>query len=153
MATRIIRTDDDPILRKKSRTIDVFDDRLKVLAEDMVETMHQADGVGLAAPQIGILKRIIVVDLYNDEGPMIFVNPEISNAEGCEVAEEGCLSLPGRHGLVERPEFLILKYQDLEGNHNQLKAEGLLARILCHEVDHLDGILYIDRQILEETEE
>lgn len=153
MATRIIRTDDDPLLRKKSRAIDVFDDRLKLLAEDMIETMHQADGVGLAAPQIGILKRLIVVDLYNEEGPMIFVNPELSEAEGCEVAEEGCLSLPGRHGLVERPWSLTLKYQDLEGNQCQLRAEGLFARILCHEVDHLDGILYIDRQISEEIEE
>lgn len=150
MAIRMIRKDEDPILRKKSKVVEQFDDKLKVLVEDMIETMHEADGVGLAAPQIGILKRLIVVDLYDEEGPKVFVNPVIENPSGCQIGEEGCLSLPGRHGFVERPDFLKLKYQDLEGKHHVLEAEDFFARVLCHEVDHLEGILYIDRAIPED---
>ncbi|MGX8797914.1 peptide deformylase [Fusibacter sp. JL298sf-3] len=150
MAIRIIRTDDDPILRKKARVVEKFDDKLKLLAEDMIETMHSADGVGLAAPQIGLLKRLIVVDIYDETGAKVFVNPEIIDPKGCVIGEEGCLSLPGQHGYVERPEKLTLRYQDLEGQAHTFEAEEFIARVLCHEVDHLEGILYIDKAIPEE---
>lgn len=150
MAIRLIRKDEDPVLRKKSKVIEVFDEKLKTLAEDMIETMHDADGVGLAAPQIGLLKRLIVVDLYDEEGPKVFVNPVIESPEGCQIDVEGCLSLPGQQGYVERPETLKLKYQDLDGVARELVAEDFFARVLCHEVDHLEGVLYIDKVIPED---
>ncbi|MDW7662133.1 MAG: peptide deformylase [Bacillota bacterium] len=151
MAIRIIRIDDDPILRKKSKPVTVFDEKLKVLVDDMVETMHHADGVGLAAPQIGILKQVIVLDLYDDEGPMALINPKIVDKKGKQIEEEGCLSLPGRHGMVERPYEVTVQYQDVTGDSYELTGEELLSRVLCHEIDHLNGILYIDKQ-LEDTE-
>ncbi len=147
MAIRIIRTDDDPILRKQAKAVSAFDNKLKLLVEDMIETMHEADGIGLAAPQIGVLKRVIVVDLYDEEGPMALVNPRLVASEGCQQEEEGCLSLPGRHGLVERPYQVTVQYEDLSGDTYELTGEELLARVLCHEMDHLDGILYIDKEI------
>ncbi|MCD4714463.1 MAG: peptide deformylase [Clostridiales bacterium] len=151
MAIRIIRIDDDPILRKKSKPVTVFDEKLKVLVDDMVETMHHADGVGLAAPQIGILKQVIVLDLYDDEGPMALINPRIIDKKGKQIEEEGCLSLPGRHGMVERPYEVTVQYEDVTGDSYELTGEELLSRVLCHEIDHLNGILYIDKQ-LEDTE-
>ncbi len=151
MAIRIIRIDDDPILRKMSKPVTVFDEKLKVLVDDMVETMHHADGVGLAAPQIGILKQVIVFDLYDDEGPMALINPRIVDKEGKQIEEEGCLSLPGRHGMVERPYEVTVQYEDITGESYELAGEELLSRVLCHEIDHLNGILYIDKQ-LEDTE-
>ncbi len=147
MAIRMIRTDDDPILRKQAKAVSAFDNKLKLLVEDMIETMHEADGIGLAAPQIGVLKRVIVVDLYDEEGPMALVNPRLVASEGCQQEEEGCLSLPGRHGLVERPYQVTVQYEDLSGDTYELTGEELLARVLCHEMDHLDGILYIDKEI------
>lgn len=151
MAIRIIRIDDDPMLRKKSKPVVVFDEKLKVLVDDMVETMHHADGVGLAAPQIGILKQVIVFDLYDDEGPMALINPRIVDKKGKQIEEEGCLSLPGRHGMVERPYEVTVQYEDVTGESYELTGEELLSRVLCHEIDHLNGILYIDKQ-LEDTE-
>lgn len=151
MAIRIIRIDDDPILRKKSKPVTVFDEKLKILVDDMVETMHHADGVGLAAPQIGILKQVIVLDLYDDEGPMALINPRIVNKDGKQIEEEGCLSLPGRHGMVERPYEVTVQYEDVDGESYELTGEELLSRVLCHEIDHLNGILYIDKQ-LKDTE-
>lgn len=151
MAIRIIRKDDDPILRKKAKEVTGFDKKLQVLAEDMIETMHDADGVGLAAPQIGLLKKVIVVDLYDEEGPMVMINPTITQESGCQIEEEGCLSLPGKHGFVERPTQIKVKYQNLSGKNQELTATDLLARVICHEVDHLNGILYIDREIDPET--
>ncbi|MBE0450052.1 MAG: peptide deformylase [Clostridia bacterium] len=151
MAIRIIRVDDDPILRKMSKPVTVFDERLKVLVDDMVETMHHADGVGLAAPQIGILKQVIVFDLYDDDGPMALINPRIIKKKGKQIEEEGCLSLPGRHGLVERPYEVTVQYEDVTGESYELTGEELLSRVLCHEIDHLNGVLYIDKQ-LEDTE-
>ena len=149
MALREIRLEEDPILRKKSKVITEVTDRIKVLLEDMVETMDDANGVGLAAPQVGILRRAIVVDI--GEGPIKMINPEILESVGEEIDVEGCLSVPGRSGTVSRPESIKVNYLDIEGKENTLKAEGLLARVICHEVDHLDGILYIDKMI-EETE-
>lgn len=150
MAIRTIRTDNDPVLRKVAREVTVFDEKLEVLVEDMIETMHDADGVGLAAPQIGILKRVIVFDLYDDEGPMALINPRIVDQSGLQMEEEGCLSLPGRHGIVKRPLSVTVQFEDLDGESYEIVGEELLARVLCHEIDHLDGILYIDKQIIVE---
>lgn len=143
MALRNIRTDEDEILRKKSRKVDEINDRIKNLIEDMKETMYHADGVGLAAPQVGILKRIAVVDV--GKGPVTVINPEIIERNGNYTDVEGCLSLPGRQGEVERPEKIKVKALNEKGEEVVIEAEGLFARALCHEIDHLDGILFIDR--------
>ena len=143
MAIRQIRIDDDPILRKKSRVIEEIDERIKTIVEDMIETMNKADGVGLAAPQVGILKRLCVIDV--GDGPMIFINPTILSSEGEQVDEEACLSLPEQSGFVKRPESLVVEATDLEGTVFQLFCSDLLARAVCHELDHLDGVLFIDR--------
>lgn len=147
MAIRTIRVDDDPILRKVCKPVTAFTPRLQQLIEDMIETMHHADGVGLAAPQIGILKRVIVLDMYDEKGPMALVNPEIIRQSGSQCEPEGCLSLPGRSGIVDRPEQVTVAYQDVEGQALEISGEGLLARALCHEIDHLDGILYTDKAL------
>lgn len=143
MATRQIRIDEDPILRKKSRVIEEIDEKIKILNDDMVETMNNADGVGLAAPQVGILKRLFVIDV--GDGAMTFINPTIISTEGEEEDEEACLSLPEQAGLVKRPQSLVVEATDLEGTVFQLFCSDLLARAVCHELDHLDGILFIDR--------
>lgn len=143
MAIRQIRIDDDPILRKKSRDIEEIDEKIVTLNNDMVETMKKAEGVGLAAPQVGILKRLFVVDV--GDGPMTFINPTIISTEGEEVDEEACLSLPEQSGMVKRPESLVVEATDLDGTLFQLFCSDLLARAVCHELDHLDGILFIDR--------
>ena len=154
MAIRTIRTDHDPILRKVSKEVTSFDEKLDILVEDMIETMHEADAVGLAAPQIGVLKRVIVFDLYDEDGPMALINPRIVEQNGLQMEEEGCLSLPGRHGVVKRPLSVTVQFEDLDGETYEITGEELLARVLCHEIDHLDGILYIDKQIvLEEKAE
>jgi len=147
MAIRTIRTDEDPILRKKAKTVIKFDDKLKTLVEDMIETMHEAEGVGLAAPQIGILKRIVVIDLYDDEGPIAFINPVMLEVSGTQCEEEGCLSLPGRTGYVNRPTHMVVSFQDERGEFYELEADEFLARVLSHELDHLEGILYIDKMV------
>ena len=149
MAIRKIRTDEDPILRKKSKVVSNYSDRLKVLVEDMYETMDVAYGVGLAAPQVGILKRVIVIDNRDEENGKRFYmrNPEIIEKEGVEVGMEGCLSVPGKQGTVERSKDIKVRYNDLSGEEKTLEAEDFLARILQHEIDHLDGILYTDKAI------
>lgn len=149
MAIRKIRTDGDPILRKKSKVVSNYSDRLKVLIEDMYETMDIAYGVGLAAPQVGILKRIIVIDNRDDENGNRFymINPEIIEKEGEEVSLEGCLSVPGKQGSVKRAKEVKVRYNDLYGEEKIMEAEDFLARILQHEIDHLDGILYTDKAI------
>lgn len=144
MALRVIRTDEDPVLRKKSRVIEKFDDRLKTLVDDMLDTMYEADGVGLAAPQIGILKRVVVIDVYDGEGERILINPEIIDRRGEQFEVEGCLSLPGLSGRVKRPEWVKVRYQDLKGKWHESEGDDLLCRAFCHELDHLDGILFTD---------
>lgn len=145
MALRNIRLEDDEILRKKSRKIESVNDRIKTLIEDMKETMYSANGVGLAAPQVGILKRLIVVDA--GEGPIVLINPEILEEKGSETDLEGCLSLPGKEGSVERPSYVKVKGLNEEGKEVICSGEGLLARAFCHEIDHLDGILFIDKAL------
>lgn len=140
MAIRELRYEGDAILKKRSRKIEVIDDRIKQLAEDMFETMHKWDGLGLAAVQVGILKRIIVIDLYDDVSKFCLINPEIveMSEEKAEV-EEGCLSYPNQFGKVLRSVKVKVKALDLDGKKVTLEAEGLLAQALQHEIDHLDG--------------
>ena len=145
MAIRTIRTDEDPVLRKKSRVIDQVDLKLQGLIEDMIETMYDADGVGLAAPQVGILKRVVVIDIYDETGVKILVNPEIIEEEGEQEEVEGCLSVPGKAGVVMRPARVVVKALNENGEAFTLEGTGLLARALCHEIDHLDGVLFTDK--------
>lgn len=155
MALRKIRIDGDPVLRKKSKEIDKVTERIKILLEDMVETMVDANGIGLAAPQVGILRRAIVVDV--GEGVIKMLNPEIMESQGLIIDIEGCLSVPNLSGTVERPEKVTVKYMDENGEEQNLETTELLARAVCHEIDHLDGILYTDKVIeyvtLEDEEE
>ena len=147
---KIVEMDKDDILRKHARRVDKFDKRLAVLLDDMADTMYEADGVGLAAPQVGILKRCVVIDV--GEGLIELVNPEILTAEGEVVDVEGCLSVPGRRATVARPEKVRVHAQDRKGKHIEIEGEGLLARCLCHELDHLDGVLYVDKMIEDVTD-
>ena len=151
MALRIIRTDDDPVLRKQSREVTDINERVATLLDDMKETMEMADGVGLAAPQVGILKRIIITDV--GEGVMEYINPVIISEEGEQCAIEGCLSLPEQSGRVIRPEKLRVRALNRKGEVFELDAEGLLARVNCHEVDHLNGILFIDRALPDDEQD
>jgi len=154
MALREIRLDSDPILRKKSKEVKEVTDRIKVLVEDMIETMYHADGVGLAAPQIGILKRVIVVDIYDETGVKVIINPEIVEQRGMYLDTEGCLSIPGESGYVERPEYTKVKGLNEKGEEIIVEGEGLLSRALCHEIDHLNGVLFTDKIVeVEEIEE
>jgi peptide deformylase len=146
MALRQIRHyKKDEVLRKKAKVVDKIDDRLQLLISDMIDTMYHADGVGLAAPQVGILKRLVVIDI--GEGVNVLINPEIISQSGEAVDYEGCLSIPGIRGQVMRPAEVVVKALDREGKEIEIKASGLMARALCHELDHLDGILFIDKII------
>jgi len=154
MAIRnIVEMGKDEILRKHSREVTRFDRRLAVLLEDMAETMYEADGVGLAAPQVGVLKRVVVIDVEDDHGLIELVNPEIVWSEGEVIGPEGCLSVPGRRGTVKRPEKVRVRAVDRKGNPFELEGEGLLAVCLCHELDHLDGVLYVDKMIEDVTDQ
>lgn len=143
MALRNIRKYGDDVLRKKCREIDQIDDRLLTLIEDMKETMYDADGVGLAAPQVGVLKRLFVIDI--GEGPLVFINPEIIETSGSQTDEEGCLSLPGETEEVMRPNYVRARALNEKGEEFEIEAEELLARAILHEYDHLNGTLFIDR--------
>jgi peptide deformylase len=147
MALRNIITDEDPQLRKVSRPVERFDARLAELIEDMLETMETNNGIGLAAVQVGILRRVFVMDINDGEGPYVLVNPKIIEEDGEQVGQEGCLSVPGRWGDVKRPARVIFEAQDKDGKTFQLEADGLLAVCACHEYDHLDGILFKDKVI------
>jgi peptide deformylase len=147
MAVLPIRIYPNPVLRVSCREIITIDARVRKLAADMVETMHAAPGIGLAAPQVGIEERLAVVDLSVGEDPkqiLILINPEVVHREGLETEVEGCLSLPGMTDKVDRPTAVRVKALDLSGKTIEIQAEGWLARALCHELDHLDGILFVD---------
>lgn len=147
MSLLTIRLYPDPVLREKCAPVEVFDAELRQLAQDMVETMHAAPGIGLAASQVGITKRLAVVDLSVGEDPdqiLILVNPEVLETEGKETDVEGCLSLPGITDKVTRPLRLRLRALDLEGEAFEIEADDWLARAICHEIDHLDGVLFVD---------
>lgn len=144
MAIRKIVTIEDSVLRKTSRPVVKFDEKLWSLLDDMKDTLKKADGVGLAAVQVGILRRIVIVDV-GDGKPIELINPEIVEQSGEQEGQEGCLSLPGEWGVVSRPEFVKVRAQNRKGQWCMHKGEGLKARCFCHEIDHLDGIVFIDR--------
>lgn len=142
MAIRTIRVEEDPCLYKKCRVVEAFDERLSNLIDDMFDTMYDADGVGLAAPQVGILKRVFVVDI-GDGRKVELVNPEIIATSGIQGDYEGCLSFPGQHGYVERPDHVVVRGVDRRGNPVTYEGDGLFARAILHENDHLDGLVYL----------
>lgn len=147
MAIRQLRYVSDPILRKTSKKVTEINERIKILLEDMVETMYEYEGVGLAAPQVGVLRRVVVIDV--GEGPIKLINPKIIEKEGEVIDAEGCLSIPNRVGTVKRPEKVKVEYLDENGEKKVIEGTGLLAKALCHEIDHLDGVLFIDKMIEE----
>ena len=143
MAIRAIRVMGDNVLNKKCKEVKEVNDRTKILIEDMIETMREAGGVGLAAPQIGVLKRIVVIETEPDN-VHVLINPVIIKQDGEQVGYEGCLSVPGKSGIVKRPNHVVAKAFDLDMNEYTIEGEGLLARAICHECAHLDGELYVD---------
>lgn len=147
MAIRIVREDGDEILRKKSREVEEVNDKIREILEDMVETLHSYNGVGLAGPQIGILKRLVVIDLYDEKGPIKLVNPRIIKQKGEQEVEEGCLSFPNQFAKIVRPAEVTIEALDENGKKIKIKGEGLLAQAISHELDHLDGILFVDKII------
>ncbi len=147
---KIVKLGEDDVLRKHARKVDKFDKRLATLLDDMADTLYEADGAGLAAPQVGILKRVVVIDV--GEGLIELINPEILSSEGEQMCIEGCLSVPGRRGRVLRPEKVRVHAQDRKGKHIELEGEGFLANAICHELDHLDGVLYVDKMIEDVTD-
>jgi len=145
VAIRNLRYDGDEILNKISREITVIDDKIKELAKDMIDTMHKFDGVGLAAVQVGILKRIIVIDLYEEGTQFVLINPVIVNEKGCQEVDEGCLSFPNKFGKVDRPKEIVVEALNLDGKKIKIKAKDLLAQALSHEIDHLNGIVFTEK--------
>jgi len=150
MAIRNLRYEGDEILKKKSREVpkeDILTEKIQTLIDDMIETMHKYNGVGLAAVQVGILKRLIVIDLYDDNGPIVLINPVIIKTKGEQEVEEGCLSFPNQFAKVIRPQEVVAEYTDREGKRMRVKAKELLAQAIAHEVDHLNGELFINKII------
>lgn len=147
MAVRNVRLESDEILRKKSRPVEEVDEKIKELVEDMIETMHKFDGVGLAAVQVGVLKRVVVIDLYDGKDPYVLINPEIIKIKGEQEVDEGCLSFPNKFAKVIRPAEVTAKALDINGKEYKIKAKGLLAQAIVHEVDHLEGVLFVDKII------
>ena len=143
MALRTIRLEGDPVLNKVCKEVKEITPKIQTLIDDMLETMYEANGVGLAAPQVSILKRVVVIDV--GEGLLELVNPEIIATSGEQIDAEGCLSVPGEDGEVKRPYVVRVRAQDRHGNTFEIEGEELLARAFCHEIDHLDGILFVDK--------
>lgn len=143
MGIRKIRVEGDPILRKQCKPVEKMTPRLTALIEDMFDTMYEANGVGLAGPQVGILKRIVVIDV-GDENPLVLINPELLETSGEQVGDEGCLSLPGKVGTVKRPNYVKCRAYNAQMQEYIVEGTELLARAICHELDHLDGVLYRD---------
>lgn len=150
MALRTIRMQEDEILRKKSREVkveDILSEKNQELIDDMLETMYHYNGVGLAAVQVGVLKQIIVIDVEDGKGPYILINPVILKTKGSKQCDEGCLSFPNEFGKVERPTEVMVEYYDRNQKKIKLKAKDLLAQAICHEVDHLNGVVFVDKVI------
>lgn len=145
MAIRKLRYEGDEILKKKSREVEQIDDRMQELIDDMIETMHKYNGVGLAAVQVGILKRLLVIDLYDDTGVIVMINPIIIKEKGEQEVDEGCLSFPNKFAKVIRPKEVVVEYTNREGKRMKIKAKDLLAQAICHEVDHLNGEVFVDK--------
>ena len=144
MALRQIVIEGDEILRKVSRPVGKIDSRVQILIDDMIQTMYASNGVGLAAPQVGVLRRVFVMDVQDGTGPCVLINPRLVSAEGLQTGQEGCLSVPGVWGDVERPAVVVIEATDRKGDAFTLKGEGLKAVCICHEYDHLDGVLFKD---------
>lgn len=147
MALREVRTIGDPILEKRSREVTQITDRTRELIDDMFETLYEQNGVGLSAVQVGVLKRIVVIDLSedgNEQEPVVMINPVIRESDGEQSGYEGCLSVPGKTGKVTRPDHVIVDFLDEDMNSQTLEGEGIFARCVCHECDHLEGKLYVD---------
>lgn len=145
MAIRNLRYEGDEILKKKSREVEVIDDKLQILIDDMIDTMHKFNGVGLAAVQVGVLKRVVVIDLYDDKGPIVLINPVIIKTKGEQEVDEGCLSFPNQFAKVIRPAEVVAEYTNRKGKRMKVKARELLAQAICHELDHLEGEVFIDK--------
>ena len=145
MAIRNLRYEGDEILKKKSREVETIDEKIQELIDDMIDTMHKYNGVGLAAVQVGILKRVVVIDLYDDKGPIALINPIILKKKGEHEVDEGCLSFPNQFAKVIRPEEVTAEYTDRNGKRIKVKAKDLLAQAICHELDHLEGQVFIDK--------
>ena len=145
MAIRKLRYEGDEILKKKSREVEQIDDRMQELIDDMIETMHKYNGVGLAAVQVGILLRLLVIDLYDDTGVIVMINPIIIKEKGEQEVDEGCLSFPNKFAKVIRPKEVVAEYTNREGKRMKIKAKDLLAQAICHEVDHLNGEVFVDK--------
>ena len=142
MALRTIRVEGDPVLGKVCREVTEVTPKIVTLIDDMLETMYEANGVGLAAPQVGILKRIVVIDV--GEGPIVMINPEIIESDGEQTGDEGCLSIPGKAGQVTRPNYVKVHAFDENMEEYEIEGTELMARAMCHEIDHLDGKMYVD---------
>ena len=147
MAIRTMRLENDEILRKKSREVENIDEKIQTLIDDMIETMYKYNGVGLSAVQVGVLKRVVVIDIEDGEGARIFINPKITKTKGEHEVEEGCLSFPNQYAKVVRPKELTVEALDRDGKKFTLKAKDLLAQAIAHEVDHLEGVVFTDRMI------
>ena len=143
MALRTIRVEGDPVLGKVCREVTEVTPKIVTLIDDMLETMYEANGVGLAAPQVGILKRIVVIDV--GEGPIVMINPEIIESDGEQTGDEGCLSIPGKAGQVTRPNYVKVHAFDENMEEYEIEGTELMARAMCHEIDHLDGHLYVEK--------
>ena len=147
MAIRTIRTEGDEILRKKSKKVEVIDEKITELIQDMIETLHKYDGVGLAAVQVGILKQILIIQEAEDAPIPVIINPEIISQSGTQVVEEGCLSFPNKFAKIERPEKIKVRALNEKGKKIEITGKGLLAQALSHEIDHLNGEVFIDKII------
>jgi len=147
MAIRQIRQEGDPILKKKSRIVENIDEKIQILIDDMIETMHKYNGVGLAAVQVGILKQVLVIDIDDGNGPVEMINPVIIKTKGAEPMEEGCLSFPNKFAKVVRPTEVTVEYTDRNGKRQKVKAKELFAQAIAHEVDHLNGEVFVDKML------
>ena len=147
MAIRNLRFEKDEILKKKSREVENIDEKIQILIDDMLETMYRFNGVGLSAVQVGILKRVVVIDIDDGTGPKILINPKIIKTKGEHEVEEGCLSFPNQYAKLIRPKEVTVEALDRNGKKITIKAKGLLAQALCHEIDHLDGVVFVDKMI------
>lgn len=145
MAIRKIREEGDEILKKKSREVEEINEKIQELIDDMLETMYKANGVGLAAVQVGVLKQVIVIDIDDGNGPLVLINPKIIKEKGLQEVEEGCLSFPNKFAKVERPAEIVIEAIDREGYTIKVKAKELLAQAISHEIDHLNGIVFVDK--------
>ena len=147
MAIRIIRLEKDEILRKKSREVEKIDDKIQTLIDDMIDTMYKYNGVGLSAVQVGVLKRVVVIDIYDDTGVKVLINPKITKVKGEHEVEEGCLSFPNQYAKLIRPKEVTVEALDRDGKKIIIKAKDLLAQAIAHELDHLDGVVFTDKML------